>query len=261
MNKDLLMTYEQYKAARPGYVPYTYIIEKDGQYIYYFGSRHSFDPNDPQFGELDKFFNDFLSKTNGKDRIVLIEGGNWQIMENKERAIIECSEAGYGAYLAAQADIQRTSPEPKDVMRFAELSKNFSREEIVFFEFALAMYQWHRLTEKKDIREYVQPFLDMIQVKTKWDDVDFSFEHMQELQKNWYGVEFDPNNTQFYYNLVDPTQNNGVTNRISKFEDTGFRDRYILGEIEKYWNEGKSIFIIYGATHAVMQEPAIRSLI
>ena len=34
MNKDLLMTYEQYKAARPGYVPYTYIIEKDGQYIF-----------------------------------------------------------------------------------------------------------------------------------------------------------------------------------------------------------------------------------
>jgi putative heme degradation protein len=35
---------------------------------------------------------------------------------------------------------------------------------------------------------------------------------------------------------------------------------YIVSEIEKYWSEGKSVFVIYGASQAgIQEEPALRS--
>ena len=64
----------------------------------------------------------------------------------------------------------------------------------------------------------------------------------------------------FYISISDPTEDYSNINRILR-ESSLVRDKYIVKQIQKYWKEGKDIFIVYGASHAVMQEAAIRYIV
>jgi hypothetical protein len=75
-----------------------------------------------------------------------------------------------------------------------------------------------------------------------------------------FNTPFDPTDKVFLSSILDPRLETSIINRISAFDDSGLRDNYILDEIEKYWKKGLSIFIIYGHSHAVMQEPVLRSM-
>lgn len=39
--------------------------------------------------------------------------------------------------------------------------------------------------------------------------------------------------------------------------ESDIRDAHITSEIERYWKQGKSILIVFGAGHLVIQEPAL----
>ena len=84
---------------------------------------------------------------------------------------------------------------------------------------------------------------------------------MIQIQKEIFGRDFDMNDQKFFYDVINPTTTFSRINELSRFEDSGFRDLYILAQIEKVWNEGKSIFIVYGCSHAVMHERAVKSLL
>ncbi len=254
------MTYEEYSKLGQHQVPYVYTFKKNGKCIYYFGSKHSYDPNDLQFEQIKNFYNEFLKNTAGQPRITLIEGGNWPIMKTEKEAILQCGEAGYVAYLAHQAQVERSSPEPREKKRFAELEKIFTREEIIYKDFAQIVYQWSNMTTKRDFQEYANELMEADKATSGWTDFDFSISHMKEIHKSLFGTDFNLSNIDFFRNIVDPRKDTTVINRIAAFGNSGFRDRHILTEIAKYWKEGKNIFIIYGASHAVMQEAAIRSL-
>jgi hypothetical protein len=260
MNKNLLISFDNYQEKPPVRVPYTYIISNDTQYLYYFGSRHSYDPKDPEFIELKSFFNEFSEKTKDRNRIVLVEGGNWPIIEDEERSIIECSEMGFVAHLAAKLNIERISPEPPDKLLFSELSKQYSRDEVAYHYFARSCWQWERMIEKKSFEAYINSVLEAYKYTSGWSDYDFSLVHMKEVHKTLFGKEFDMSDKFFFRDIIDPTKDHTVVNKISRFEDEGFRDGHIVNEIEKYWKKGKSIFVIYGSSHAEIQEPALRTL-
>ncbi len=51
----------------------------------------------------------------------------------------------------------------------------------------------------------------------------------------------------------------GPTNRVAAAWGV-FRDRYILDTIQDVLGEYKKVFIVYGASHAVILEPALRKL-
>lgn len=77
MDQSLLLPREKYfEAARArGQFP-SFEIEKHNQILFYFGANHSRDPQNGQYSELKKYWDEFLRKTNGKNSIVLIEGRN-----------------------------------------------------------------------------------------------------------------------------------------------------------------------------------------
>jgi len=255
---------QYYKIDHP--TPYKYVIEKNDQYLYYIGSKHSYDPADPQFEDIRSFFADFLRHTvatkekSVEKSIVLVEGGERPVGASEEEAIKEGAEISFVTYLAHQADRKVTSPEIPDGKRFELLLEHFSKEEIAYYCFVQVCWQWNNTHDKKSFREYIQVFLENNQTKSGWTDFDFSYENMLRIHRELFNTEFDENDKDFINSIMHPHRDTSVINKISKFDDSGLRDLYILDQIDQYWKNGMNMFIIYGDIHAVMQEPVLRTL-
>ncbi|MFZ2523157.1 MAG: hypothetical protein WAW92_02105 [Minisyncoccia bacterium] len=259
MKKELLVPLtEFYKIEHQ--IPYTYVIQKEGQYLYYFGSKHSFDSENPQFEEIRNFFNDFVSHTTRENSIVLVEGGERPIAKSEKEAIKEGAEMNFVTYLASKAERHVTSPEIPDQKRFELLHEHFSKEEIAYYCFIQVCWQWNTIETNTDFKKYIQVFLENNKKKSGWDDIDFSYENMIHIHERLFSTQFDPRDKDFLSSILDPRLETSIINKISAYDDSVLRDNYILDEIDKYWKKGLSIFIIYGHSHTVMQEPVLRSL-
>jgi len=258
MKKNLILSYKKYRKINHR-IPYTFHIKNKGQHIFYFGSRHTYDIQDKQFKKIDIFWKSFLKKTSKEDCIVLVEGGVRKNSSTKNEAIRDGGEMQYVTYLARKEKIDVVSPEPVGY-RYEELLKKFSRQEIAYYDFALICYQWNRMQEKPDFKRYASQFLEADKRNSGWDNFDFSLEHMQKIHKSIFLTTFDENDAKFLQEALDPISNKSVMNKISLAEE-GLRDVYIAQEIERIWKLGKNIFVIYGSSHAVTQEAAIRDFV
>ena len=178
----------------------------------------------------------------------------------KKEAIEEGAEMNFVTYLASKAEMHVTSPEIPDKKRFELLHKLFPKEEIAYYCFIQVCWQWNRIKEKTDFKKYIQVFLENNGKKSGWNDIDFSYENMMNIHKRLFDTNFNEKDKSFLSSILDPRLDTSIINRISTFDDSGLRDNYILDEIDKYWKKGLSVFIIYGYSHAVMQEPVLRSL-
>ncbi|MCE9517697.1 hypothetical protein K8Q96_01690, partial [Candidatus Nomurabacteria bacterium] len=193
---------------------------------------------------------------------VLVEGGKRPRSDSEAEAIAKGAEAHLITYLATHEDIETFSPEPPEEMRFAELLKNFSKEEIAYYEFAKVVHQWNRHHgTKPNFEDYMKPYLDNDRRHSGWSDFDFSIAHMAEIENKIFNREFNKDDFKFYDTVINPTITFSRINEVSRVEDSGLRDKYILQQIEKFWQEGKNIFIVYGCSHAVMHEQAVRKLV
>lgn len=259
MNKDLLIKFRAYRSSKDAPRPYVYDIADGAQRLYYFGSSHTYDAADPQFEILKKYFSDFSEKTKEKNTIVLVEGGNWPIGQNEQEAIDFYGEMGYAVYLAVQKNIEWASPEPSKEYLYGQFKKYFNQEEIIYFYFASILVQYMRTSKKLELNNHLQQKNPRYREVTGILDLDFSLDNMEKIHKNMFDTQFDITNEQFFKDAVNPIKEGNIINKIVRFESE-IRDIYILGEIEKYWEEEKSIFVVFGATHAEQQEPAIRSL-
>lgn len=243
-------------------VPYLFSIDRENHFLYYFGANHSQDPANIQFGMLRTFWNDFLIKTHKENSIVLIEGGKRPLAPSGEQAIHHGAEPEYMTYLASVEGIEVFSPEPPESMRFAKFIEKFTKEEIAYYGFARMTYQWNGFhKDQPDFNVYIQDSLNNDRENSGWSDFDFSLDNMINVHEKMFHRKFDKTDKQFFYDVINPTTTFSRINELSRFEDSGLRDTYILKEIEEYWNAGKNLFIVYGSSHAVMHEPALRKLI
>ena len=92
-----------------------------------------------------------------------------------------------------------------------------------------------------------------------WSDLVISFDLINEIYCKLFNKKLDINDENIFSELTSPTVIKSRINELSRSQSQ-FRNEYILGQVEKCWNDGYNIFIIYGAGHAVMQELAIKSL-
>jgi hypothetical protein len=260
MKKELLMTYDGY-VTRKHPIPYSYRLEKNGQHLFYFGAKHSFDPHDPQFHAIEDFWNEFVEKTKGMDQLVLVEGGNRPALPTKEQAILEGGEMHFAAHLAKLQQIPTFSPEPPARYRLETLVNQFSKEEIIYHDFARLCYQWNSMKEKPEFEEYAGRYLRAALRESEWTDFEFTISNLTLIHRKIFGMAFEKTDTKFFRGIVDPTTEKSVINRLARWEEHCVRDPYIVGEIERFWNEGKNLFIIYGASHAVMQEEMVRDVV
>lgn len=254
------MKFEEYNELGRQSWPYKFSIQKNNQYIYHFGANHSCNPEDPQYPALRAFWAEFLEKTGKKNAVVFVEGGKRRVRSSEEEAIDKGAEADFITFLANKEGIETFSPEPPEKFRFEELLKKFTKEEIIYHDFVRMAYQWNRRWKKPDFEEYLNYSLAQDKENSGWYDFDFSIDHMIRLHKQISGRDFDKNDKDFLGVIMNPTTTFCRINELERFESDTFRDGYILEQIEKYWNEGKNLFIVYGGSHTIRQERAVRML-
>jgi len=259
MKKELLIPLDQFYKL-DFQTPFTYKIEKNAQYVYYFGSKHSYDPASTQFEEIKTFFNDFLHHTKKESSIVLVEGGERPVAKSERESILEGGEMNFVTYLAHKEDLQITSPEIPSQKRFEILQEHFPKEEVVYYCFIQVCWQWNNIKEKPNLKDYIKVFLENNRKDSGWYDIDFSYEGMMDIHKRLFNTEFNETNKDFLGSILDPRKNTSIINQISEYDDSGLRDNYVLDQIDGYWKKGLSIFIIYRFSHAIIMEPVLRTL-
>ncbi len=242
-------------------VPYVYSLERDGQSIDYFGAAHSCDPEHPQMKELKKAWENFLEKSRDRKRIVFVEGSLRESKATEEQSILEAGgEGGLISFLAHQRGVDLYCPEPTSMDEVAELLKQFSKEQIAYYYFARVVNQWHR-TFKAGVPflKYIEGHLRQDAKELQWADFDFSLDHMKKIHRQIFEKDFDEMDAELFYDSSNPTRRSNPISEVAR-ASSDIRNGHILDKIEEYWNEGYSIFIVYGSGHAVVHEPALRTL-
>ena len=95
--------------------------------LYYFGTTHTNNPENPQFETIERKWNEF------QPTIALSEGGIWALEKSRELAIIKHGEQGLIRYLAARDKIPIKSIEPVMTQEALYLLRKFSPEQIKIY--------------------------------------------------------------------------------------------------------------------------------
>ena len=266
---DSIMTAEEYGEIEHS-KPYIFDLKMGDIELHYFGSPHINDPENPLFNDIEAAFN----KANPD--IVFVEGLNANIDKNRfsegvksatrEELISRMGESGLALKLGVDKEIDWESPEPSDKDLYSDLlAKGFSEEQIFAWDIFHMLPQYNRQMNKQGFRQYAQGFIDQFVQATNWKDFDYSYERAIKLGEQICGEAIDVENDKNTADRIDPIpwkekkDKQTVLNRISE-ESSAFRDRKIVSDIAKAMETHKRAFIVYGASHAVMQEPALRKI-
>ncbi|TRZ52530.1 hypothetical protein D4R99_02585 [bacterium] len=265
MNKNLLLTIEEYEALPgtiKGQVPYIYSLDKDGQSLFYFGAKHVMDPKHPEIEFLHEQWLNFLKDKPKEKTVVIYEGNvNEKGLTTLEEAVKNYGESGAIVFWANQANVQSVRPEPKIEDEANELLKKFSKEEIFYFYMIRGVATWQRKVDPEDFNDFILRNAKRYKEALGWEDFNFAFDPtVLEVHRKIFGKEFDLSDTDFIRNISIPIGNLSVITDIARMSSLG-RNFAILDSIGKFWEEGKNIFVVYGASHAIMQERAIRNMV
>ncbi len=251
--KEYLSVYEKNK----GNFPPLEII-KDSQILFYFGGNHSRDINNKQFPLLKSFWKRFLELANNHEKIVLIESDLRQPAKSAEEAISSSSEAGYITFLASERGVDVQSADLSDRV-LTNLLPNFHKEDILLYWFLVLVDNLRRHPEpRKPFEDYFENWKISQQKKEIWNGLDISFDQIKKNYLKNVGKEFSLNESQNY--LIDPNRVDTKINEISKAQ-SDLRDVHIVSVISENWQKGKSVFVVFGNGHLIIQEPALRELI
>lgn len=257
--KKLLLPWDEY--PRGITLPYKFTLKNRDKYLYYFGAEHFRPYLDGQYEELELFWREFLEVAGDMPKIVFNEGGLRNPSLNKEESIKDDYEAGLATYLATKDGVSIMSPEPSRRIMENELVKSFTREQIQYHFFAQVVHQWGRKPDPKpDFEVYISGFMNTDKEGSDWDDFDFSIKNMEVMHRSIFDNEMDKNDVNFFYSIINPTVDMSIINRLAR-EVSRIRDAYIVSEVVDNWNNGNSIFVVYGFGHAIVQKPALEKLL
>jgi hypothetical protein len=244
---------------------YVFEVTKGSKYLSYFGSDHTTEIGDPLFPKIQKAFED------ARPQLVLVEGME-SINDSKEevdeiarnislRESMEFGESSYVLKLAIDSGVEFESPEPNFSLEIQMLlDKGYTKKDIFTFYAYRDIYQYqrdHKDRHMEALREFLAPILQKLRVSSKASQEEitsFTNELFSDIDLNSdkYAKESDP--------IPWPEHPQVVTNDISRASND-FRDRHIVERIAEALKNYDRVFVIYGATHAVKQEPAIRALL
>ena len=258
--EDLLLPREQYSEAEERYPrgSITLEIQNDTQELFYFGANHSKNPENPQYAALKEYWERFLKATEGKERIVLVEGELRKLYTDENAAISSGAEGNLVTLLAHQANILVACPD-LDEEALVERLPDLDRNHVLLYEFLAWVTGFQRnLNQEMSLMESVQTWAERESQREIWKSLDVSVAKLMELHRQILGKDFDENeNTN---DLINPNLTTTPINIIARALSDQ-RDLNIASELVRYWREGKSIFSTFGRGHLIIEEPALRKLL
>jgi len=259
------LTPEQY-ARRRHATPYLYTLGRGDAALTFVGAHHTNDPNDSLLSVIDREL-----ETKQPD-LVIVEGlqnlsghgGDERFISGltEEQAVERGGEAVYTVHRALGYGVPWLSPEPSDAALARELLGSFYTKEQVLAWYTLRLLgQYHRREEKLPFSAYVAPFLVEFQRQTNWPNFAYTLESALAIAAPLVGHEIRQNNRERAGEYTDPIPWPGRWETQTLFNDMtrvalALRDRTLMRQIAVELEAGKKLLVVYGAGHAVMQEPA-----
>lgn len=263
MTKGEILSYDEYaRIEAEGFVtPYVVEVKHDNQCLLFYGSEHTHEPSHPQFNDIEKRWSLFIADY--VNPIALVEGNcdacSVEETQDRDRSIAGGGEAQLVVYLARRDGVTVSSPEPDKVWEANELAKEFGRDHTAFYYFIRQIAYWNRLTEKRDLEEEAKTMLGFMEASSGWEDVQFTPMRMAAIHLELFNKPLSFNDTQWLHDITGPTPQGCATNAIA-IRCGELRDEHILKEIQTYWRNDRSPFVVFGSAHAIRLEPALRKL-
>jgi len=236
--------------------PYLVKVQNPGQTLTFFGCRHSNDIHDPQNGEIEKEWHEFIKHDNPQ-KVAFCEGGLRPLESDKETATLKYSEPGLLTWLAHKSNIPIISPEPDETKEIQYLvSEGFLVSQIMTYYFGRQMYQWLKRDNLNypDWEKYADRHIKSYAELIPFQDSNLTTVNVIKMFKETTGSDFNNEAEALLYRLSDPT-----SNPVSAASGV-FRDISLYKSIKSAWYQGKDIFTLYGSGHAIVLEKALKEL-
>jgi len=254
---DLQKQYLELTKFGPYPTPYFFHIRKGGQILYYLGFEHVYDPKDPSWGVLENYLQDFIDQTDGKRRMVLVEGGEKMLPYNRKELIKTMGEAYYTWFLAQSSALQVSSPEPDTIDQMKHLAEKFPKDMVITSMYVEQIAIRSNYIKPESMEGSLEAFLDYLKKISNWETELFSMQQIQNCYKNMSEVDLDYNNLEYIKKETNPyeqvNQINEIINRKSQY-----KDKITLENIKRMWDKGYNLFIVFGKSHSIIHELTMR---
>ena len=240
-----ILSFAEYATIRHA-TPYIVDVARGTSRLLLFGGRHSSDPTDPMFDQIEATFLQ-LSPS-----FALHEGTPPAVETDREVAIRRHGEAGLVRHLAARSGIDTASMDIPLAEEARLLRHQMPQREALVFLVVRQLASFNRKTARMDFDAYFGEFFERIGPALELAAIDWPLveaEHLRVLgrplsARHVTAIETDP----MYDDL--PTQ------RISRLSNR-LRDEHMLRRLTDALRKHKRVFATVGVTHAVMLEPAL----
>ncbi len=246
-----LMSFEEF--ARVGRrAPHVLSASAGAGRLLYYGSRHTFDPADPQLGDIERGWNGF------DPTLAIIEGGVPPAPATREEAVRRSGERGWVRFLAARDSVPTASLEPDRAVEVTALRREYTAEQIKVYYVLRQIPQYRSGGAPGPIVAFVEralqqtarvgglagPPRSVAELRGACARLLARLADCLDVTDDW----FDPT-------VAEPR---GYTNRLSR-SSGAFRDRHMVDLITRAVRRGERVFAIAGFGHVVMQERALRA--
>ncbi len=250
-----LMTFDEYRRVEH---PAPYVVRlahRGGGELLFFGSRHSFDPSHPQFERLLTLWEEF------RPTLAFWEGGGpLRVPGDRDEVIRYAGEPGLVRHLAARDGVRAESPEPADGDVTALLLERFSAEQVKLFYVLRQVSQYVGYEGRElpvTLEEQVLADLGAFAAHPGLAGPPTNLEEVGALARKHLPDLADWRKVPLSYFAPGIETGRQFTNEIA-LAASAFRDEHLMARIVEAVRSGERLFAVFGASHAVMQERALR---
>jgi len=244
-----ILSFADYAAIRHP-TPYVVDLARGGSRLLLFGGRHSSDPADPMFDQIEAAFSGL------SPAFALHEGTPPAVEPDREIAIRRHGEAGLVRQLAARLGIDTASMDVPLAEEARLLRREVGRGEALVFLVVRQLASFNRKTARMDFDGYFGDFFALIAPALELAAIDWpsiAAEHVRVLGRPLQARQVTALET-------DPMYDDLPTQRIARLSNR-LRDVHMFRRLIDTLSAHERVFATVGVSHAVMLEPALRAFV
>ncbi|HTX98936.1 MAG TPA: hypothetical protein VMG09_02830 [Bacteroidota bacterium] len=238
-------------------VPYSYSLESGNQKLIVFGAAHFKPATDPQFVLMRSMWDEFKKLDGAK--IAIVEPGMGPIGTRFEDAVAVHGEGGATEWFGLRDGIGLLCADIEYRELLPRLAERFDSSDVAYWVLTREMDIYFRRplggrTADEVLNSHLTRYRKMFNsIGVAGDRAWFDIKHAQVSG----GKSVDDKE---YWEYVTSWLGPQVFIDIIEAE-SAIRNNHIYGVVKHLWGLGHSLFVTYGASHAVQLEPALRALV
>ncbi len=244
-----VLSWSEYVALRTP-TPYILSLPTPQGRLVYFGCRHTFDPDNPQIGQILRVWNA------SRPDVALCEGGPLPAAKDAREAVSRHGEVGLVWFLARRAGVPVYGLDPPTGTQVRYLMTFFPPDEIkMYYVLLLAVLLREQKgldIEARQIREILDSCAGLGCLGAPGDVRDFEsgLPELNLRRETWRSEAGG-----IFHDRAAPG------NYVAAIHErlTSYRDQAMMRRIIEEMAKGGTVFVLAGKSHTAIQEPALRA--